>query len=208
MALSIKINCDTQDEPQETSGVTWITFDEDNDKVIFSAGSTTVADGEAIPSDSAYNQAGTIITTSDVNVAKYFLEDSSAAIIREIHNAGNQNKRYVFCFSFSAATASEPLLEVWDDSTVDTTASYCLGESTPADSWFRGVLTTDALPGASWTGTTLAGDTAGYFLYLNDEGGALSVATDLYINLKIVVPANFGYSGAETPVLCVKYCQN
>ena len=37
MALSIKINCDTQDEPQETSGVTWITFDEDNDKVIFSS---------------------------------------------------------------------------------------------------------------------------------------------------------------------------
>ena len=97
---------------------------------------------------------------------------------------GNENKRYVVCFSFDSGVSSEPVLEAWDDSTIDTANSKCLGEGTPADSWFRGVLTTDGLPGADWTGVTLAGDTSGYFLWLNAQAGAFIVAKDIYVNIK------------------------
>ena len=91
---------------------------------------------------------------------------------------------------------------------MDTVDSYALGEGTPANSNVKGVLTTDALPGADWTGSALAGSSDGYFLYLNNENGALTGAKDLYCNLKVIVPANFSNAFAETPVFVVKYTTN
>jgi len=206
--LTIYFNTSSQDLPQGSSGVDYLTFDDTNDELIFSKGSAVVADGEAIPSESQLNQAGIIITGSDQVIPKYFIADNDANLLKEVHNMGNQNKRYVLCFSFDGVTASEPVLEVWDDTTVDTADSYGLGAGTTADSWFRGVLTTDGLPGADWVGTTLAGDTPGYFLWLNNQAGALTGAKDLYINLKVIVPANFAYSGNESPVMVCKFCSN
>jgi len=206
--LTIYTNCDTQDEELDTSGVDFVEVDTDNDYIIFSDGSTTVADGEAIPSAQALNQAGIVISDAEQVVSKYFLADISQSELKEIHNAGNQNKRYVFAFSFNGATASEPVLEVWDNSSLNTYADYSLGASDATSSWIRGVVTTLGLPGANWIGSKLAGSTDGHYLELNNGSGALTVADVLYCNLKVVVPASFANAGAEAPVLCVKYATN
>jgi len=209
MSLIVAVNCDTQDLEYGVSGVDWVDLNLTNDELIFSNGSAVVADGESIPSESELTQAGTVISdTVDVIVAKYFLADASEGILREIHNAGNQNKRYVFAFDFDGATASEPVLELWDDDNLNTTDLTSLGAGTPANSWWRGVVTTYGAPGASWVGSKLAGDSSGHYLSLNNENGALSGADTLYCNLKIVIPAGTTSSGLEQPVFVVKYTSN
>ena len=206
--LIVAVNCDTQDEVYESSGVDWVDMSLANDKLIFSDGSDAVKDGEAIPSEAEYNQAGTLIDeVSDVTVDKCFLEDVSAGILKEIHNY-KDNKRYVFAFSFDGATASEPVLELWDDENLNSRDLYSLGAGVANDSWWRGITTTDGLPGDDWTGSKLAGNADGHFLWLNNENGALSGAGVLYCNLKIIIPANFQNSGLEQPILAVKYTSN
>jgi len=207
-ALTVVINTDAQDQPYNTSGVEWTEMNTDNDYFVFSAGSDVVKDGEAIPSANDLNQAGVVVGSGEVIVDKYFLADISANLLREIHNAGNQNKRYVFAFDFDGATASEPVLEVWDDENMDSADFYSLGNGTPSSSWVKGITTTDALPGADWTGSALAGSSDGHFLWLNDLNGALSVTGTLYCNLKIVVPASATNSGAETPTFVCKFTTN
>lgn len=204
-ALTIAVNCDNQDQPYGTSGVDWVDVDVSNDYLIFTAGSDTVKDGETLPSSSDLNQAGTIIIGSDVDIAHYLLADYNANQLKEIDLAGNQNKRYVFAFSFDGGTGSEPVLEVWDDSDMDSIDDYCLGNGVASNSWIRGITTTDGLPGASWTGSRLAGSSSGNFLWLNNQNGALGVAKVLYCQLRIVIPASYPYSAAETPVFVVKY---
>lgn len=209
MGLKIYVNTDTDDDAYGESGMEYTEVNVDNDYLVLSAGSATVADGEPIPSESDLIQAGTLISASvDVTVAKYLLADVGSNLLREIHNAGNQNKRYVFCFSFDGATASEPVLEIWDDDDLDTTDIYSLGEGTPSNSWWKGVVTTDGLPGADWVGSKLAGSSDGHFLWLNNESGALTIAKDLYCNLKIIIPSGTTNSASETPVLAVKYTTN
>ncbi len=204
-ALVIAVNNSATDSPYGTSGVDWTIIDVSLDYLIFSAGSATVADGQALPSSSDLNQAGTVIIGTDVDVAVYLLADNSANQLKEIDLAGNQNKRYVFAFSFDGATGSEPVLEVWDDSDMDSNDNYSLGAGVASSSWVRGITTTDGLPGVSWSGSRLAGSASGNFLWLNNENGALSGAAVLYCQLRIVVPANFPYSAAETPVFVCKY---
>lgn len=206
--LTILVNTGTEDIEYGGSGAEFTEVDTDNDYLIFTNGSDVVADGEAIPSTTELNQAGVIIQSTEVIVPKYILADIGSSILREIHLAGNQNKRYVFCFSFDGTTSSEPTLEVWDDSNLNTIAGYSLGAGVADDSWFRGVVTTYGLPGADWTGIKLAGSADGYFLWLNNENGALSSAKDLYCNLKVVVPANASFSGAENPVIAIKFTTN
>lgn len=207
--MTFYVNNDTADSPLNTSGIDWTEVSIVNDKLIFSAGSTDVIDGGSIPTADELNQAGTVVSAvAEVEVDKCFLEDVSASILKEIHNWGSQNKRYVFAFDFDGATASEPVLEIWDDDGLDTTDNYSLGDGTPADSWWFGVTTTDALPGASWAGTALAGSGAGRFLYLNNGNGALVGADTLYCNLKIVIPVNPTQGNAESPVICCKFTSN
>lgn len=208
MALKIHINHGTQDLPRGTSGVDWVEMSLTNDQLIFSAGSDTVADGETIPSSTDLNSAAMLIDTVDVECEHFFLADASAVELKEIFNAGNQNKRYVFCAEFDAATASEPILEVWDNEDLDSIDDYCLGAGVANDSFFRGITTTDALPGVGWTGSRLAGSSTGHFLWLNNENGALSTAKDLYWQMRITIPASFGNAAAENPVFVIKYTTN
>lgn len=205
MALTIYANTDNQDLALNTSGVDWTEIDVDNDRLIFSAGSDNVKDGEASPSDTQLNSAGIVLTGSQITVDKYFLDDAGANQLKEIELMGAGNYRYVLAFSFDAATASEPVLEVWDDSDMDSIALACLGSGTASSSWFRGITTTDALPGASWSGSRLAGSSDGNFLWLNNQNGALSVADVLYCQLKIVIPATQTDAGTFNPVIAVKY---
>jgi hypothetical protein len=208
MALKIHVNCDTQDLPRGSSGVDWVEVSTTNDKLIFSKGSDIVKDGEVIPTPTELNSAGIRILETDVEVPHFFLADFSVNELKEIFNMGNKNKQYILCFEFTGATASEPVLELWDDIDVDTIDFYCLGQGIASNSFFRGITTTDGLPGEDWTGNRLAGSAETRFLWLNNENGALSVAKDLYCNLRITVPANFSAAAAETPVIAIKYTTN
>lgn len=206
--LDVWVNSDTQDQALNTSGVTWTEMDVANDKLIFSAGSDDVKDGEAIPSDTELNQALTVIDDiSDVEVDKCFLQDTGSAILREIFNYAG-NKQYVYALDFDGATASEPVLEVWDDENLNTRDLNSLGAGIATNSWLYGVVTNTGLPGASWTGTQLAGNASNHFLELNDGSGALSGADTLYFNLKIIIPAGLTVSGLEAPVITVKFTTN
>jgi hypothetical protein len=204
--LTVAINADTQDLAYGTSGVEWVDISLANDYLIFSAGSDTVKDGEAIPSSFQLSQAGVVLTGSDILVAHYFLADISANQLKEATLMGQKNKRYVLAFDFDGITTSEPVLEAWDNSDFDTVDSACLGNGTPSNSWLRGITTTESAPGDSWTGYRLAGSSDGHFLWLNNQNGALSGAQTLYCNLFMIVPAAQTTGGAETPVLVCKYC--
>jgi len=211
--LTIYVNTGADDIERGESGAEFTEVSVANDTLIFSSGSAIVADGESIPSSSELTQAGVLTSeVADVEVEKYFLADVSAVQLKEIFNAGNLNKRYVFCFAFDDETATEPTLELWDDTDMDSSDLYSLGAGTPADSWWKGLTTTAGLPGVDWAndGATikLAGGADGNFLWLNDENGALSVADDLYCNLTIVIPTNPNQSGLEQPVIVIKYTSN
>jgi len=204
-ALAIHINHSTSDLPLDTSGVDWVEIDTTNDEIIFTDGSDTVKDGEAIPSDTQLNSAAPILDSTEQTIPMYLLSDNSASELKEIHNMGAGNYRYVMAFEFTTATVSEPVLEAWDDTDLDSVDSVPLGSGTPSSSWFRGVTTTAALPGAAWTGSRLAGSSDGNFLWLNNESGALSVADVLYCQLKLVIPATQQDAGSTNPVLAIKY---
>jgi len=208
MALDIYLNTGTQDTELGTSGAEFTEYSEGNDSLIFSAGSDVVADGEPIPSQSDLIQAGVVLCDAEQTVGKYFLADIGSNLLREIFNMGNQDKRYVMAFDFDSATASEPVLELWDDSDLDSIDDITLGAGVPSSSWWRGVVTTDATPGADWTGQRLAGSGSGYFLQLNNGNGALSGADTLYCNLKIVIPASATSGGNAVPVFAVKWTSN
>jgi hypothetical protein len=204
--MDIHLNCDTVDSPLGTSGIDWVQMDSDVDLLILlTNGSASVADGQPIPSTTQLNQAGVVLTGVEQTCTKYFLEDTSANLLKQIHNMGAGNKRYVLAFDFDAETASEPVLEVWDDITMLTVNDVVLGEGTPSSSWIAGICTTAALPGVGWSGSRLAGDTAGHFLNLNNGLGALTAPKTLYAQLKVIVPSTEVDGGAEQPILVVKY---
>ena len=206
--LTVSLNADTQDVPHGSSGVDWVDLDLDNDSLIFTDGSDVVKDGEPIPSASELTQAGVLLTGSEKTITVHLLADLSANELKEIHNMGDQDKQYVMAFVFDGPTASEPVLEAWDNDSMNTIDNVSLGSGVATSSWLRGVVTTNGLPGASLTGQRLAGASDGHFLLLNDDNGALALAGTLYCNLKLVVPSVQVDGIAETPRLVVKYTTN
>lgn len=206
--LTVSINCDTDDLPKGSSGVDWVDMVTTSDYIVMSKGSLIVADGESIPSSSELTSAGLLIDGSQQICDKYFLADVSAGILKQIHNMGNLNKQYVMAFDFNGATASEPVLEAWDNASMNTITGTVLGGGVASSSWLRGITTTTSAPGADWVGSRLAGSADGYFLYLNDQNGALSVADVLYCNLKLILPASQATAIASTPILVCKYTSN
>ena len=205
MSLTIHVNHSSTDSPLLTSGVDWIEVDADNDGIIFSNGSDTVKDGEASPGESALNGAGVVLDGTEQTFPYYFLNDASVALLKEIFLMGEGNYRYVVACDFDGATVSEPVLQLWDDTDMDSVDSTVLGAGTPASSWITGITTTDALPGASWAGSALAGSSDGHYLNLNDGNGALTVAETLYFQLKCVIPATQVDGGASVPIMVVKW---
>jgi hypothetical protein len=208
MALTIAINVANTDTPYPNSGGIWTVIAPSVDYLVFSAGSDVVDDGLPIPTQSQLNQAGVVLTGVQQIVSKYYLADVSANELKQVHLMGNTTSRYVLAFSFDAATASEPVLELWDDANLNTVDGTTLGAGTPSNSWWRGITTTNSAGGANWTGSTLAGASDGHFLNLNDGAGALSGAAVLYCNLKIVVPASASTGTNATPKFAVKYASN
>jgi hypothetical protein len=205
--MDIYLNTTATDSSLLAAPANFVLMDIDVDYLILlTNGSVSVADGQPIPSTTQLNQAGIVLTGIEQTCSKYFLADDSANLLKQIHNMGAGNKRYVLAFDFTESeTASEPVLEAWDDVTMDSIASVVLGETTPSASWIRGITTTDALPGAAWVGSRLAGDSAGNFLLLNNGNGALVAPKTLYAQLKVVVPSTEVNGGAENPILVCKY---
>lgn len=204
--MDIYVNNDTVDSPLGISGIDWTLIDTDTDfLILLTNGSAAVADGQPIPSTTQLNNAGLSITGLQQVCTKYFLADDSVNLLKQIHNMGEGNKRYVMAFDFDAETASEPVLEIWDDISMTTILNTVLGAGTAANSWIAGICTTDALPGVGWSGSRLAGDTSGHYLNLNNGNGALTGADTLYCQLKVIMPASETSGGAEQPVMVVKY---
>jgi hypothetical protein len=203
--MNVHLNTGTVDSPLGGGGE-FVQMDTDNDYLILlTNGSTSVADGQIIPSTTALNQAGLAITGVEQTCSKYFLADISANLLKQIDNMGAGNKRYVIAFDFDAETASEPILEAWDDLTMLTADDVVLGLGTPTSSWIAAICTTDANPGVGWSGIRLAGDTSNHFLLLNSGNGALTAAKTLYAQMKVILPATEVNGGNENPIMVVKY---
>ena len=191
------------------SGSDWVIVDADADYFIFSSGSVIVADGETIPDETELNRAAVQLDADNpVNVSKYFLADDTDNKLKEVINAGNQNKQYAFCCVFDEATASEPQLEAWNNSDMDSYNSVELGSGVPASSWYKAITTNTGSPGEDWTDISLAGSGASNVLLLNDGSGALSVAGELYFNFKIVIPGGYLTPALHSPILVVTYTTN
>ena len=208
MATALNVRVNYVDATHTYSGHTsdYITMDLVNDYFIWSKTLADLMTHE--PTSDELNAAAEIIDPAlAVTVTKCLLMDYS-------HNVGGAyythlvigmslNKKFVYCFSFDGATATEPQLEAWDTSAHTTILKHVLGANTPANSMMKGVCTTTTPPGVGWPGTALAG--ASNVLLLNDGSGALVGAGHLYANLKIVIPANYSTPAAETFVLTVRY---
>jgi hypothetical protein len=207
--LILKINNTITDS---VIGIGWIDVDPINDSLIFSTGSPAgqgVSDGDALPSEALLNRyAVQLSNISPVTVPKYFLADNSVSLLKEIKLAGNQNKQYVFGCSFDGPTATEPQLEAWDNEDMDSYADPSLGAGVPSVSWYKAIATSTVLPGANWTGVSLAGNGASNIVLLNEGNGALTVADDLYFNFKIVIPAGYLTPAVHTPMLAIIYTTN
>lgn len=210
MGLQVHVNVDTQDEVLNTSGVDWVEFSEGNDQIVFTAGNTEVQDGADIPTQAELISAGVILTGSQIILDDYLLQDASTNLLKSIDNMGNVNKQYVLAFDFDAVTASEPVLEVYDDDNLNSADGVMLGSGTPSASFIRGITTTSSLPGSNWiTGATrMAGASDGNFLYLNDQSGFLTGADTLYCNLAVVIPASQTVGFSANPVFVVKWLEN
>lgn len=210
MGLTVHVNVDSQDQPLNTSGVDWVAFSEGNDQIIFTSGNTEVADGADTPTQAQLISAGVILDGSQIVLDTYLLQDTSANLLKSIDNMGNLDRRYVLAFDFDATTASEPTLEVWDDSNLNTASGTMLGSGTPSSSFIRGITTTSTLPGSNWiTGAIrMAGSSDGNFLYLNSGNGFLSSATTLYATLCVVIPASQTTGFSANPVFVCKWLEN
>jgi hypothetical protein len=209
MVTSVEIfaNHTNTDATRVAQPANFVQMDLANDKLIFSAGSAAVADGQPTPSSAELNEAATIIQAVPVEIAHTFLLDVSdvGQELKEMFMANSGNHRYVICLAFDGATASEPTLEAWDDDGHTTANLNCLGLGTPANSMLKAVLTTGGAPGASWVGTPIAGGAVPNVLLLNSGGGALPGATDVYVNIHWDVPGSYLSSFVESPVVAIRY---
>jgi len=187
----------------------YIAVDLTNDYLIWTAGDSVVKDLMTHePTSDELNAAATIIDDSlDTTVALCLLMDYSHDVGGSYYThkiiGMSENKQYVFCFYFNGTTgtATIPRLEAWDTSSHTTIDKNVLGLSVPANSMIKAIRTTDSLPGTGWIGTSIAGAAN----YLELDTAARSYSTQVYANIKIVIPAAYATPSAETFVLTVRY---
>lgn len=208
IATNLVIKCNTTANDSVDAG-NFISLDLSNDKLIWSDGSSAVADGQDTPTDAELNEASPLVpSVSDYEVPYLFLLDFSATgqELKLMDLTGSGNYRYVLRFEFDGATATEPTLEAWDDSDHDSNDLNCLGAGTGANSYIKVVRTTDSAPGSAWTGIPIAG--ASNKSNMNGGAGALgSGSHTIYYNVKVVIPVGATPS-ADTPVLTCRYTWN
>ena len=204
MATNLVIKANSTANDTVDSG-NFVTLDLSNDKLIWSDGSSAVADGQPTPNDAELNEASPLVPSgSDYEVPYLFLLDYSATgqELKLMDLAGSDNYRYVLRFEFDGATATEPTLEAWDDSDHDSSDLECLGAGVGADSYISVVRTTDGAPGASWTGTPISG--ASNKSNMNGGAGALVAAATIYYNIRVELPDGCD-PFANTNVITTRY---
>ena len=205
-SLTVKVNTTANDT---TDSGNFVTMDLSNDKLIWSDGSSAVADGQDTPSNAELNEASPLVpTVSAYEIPYLFLLDFSATgqELKLVDLAGSDNNRYVLRFEFDAETATEPTLEAWDDSDHDSNDLECLGAGVGADSYIHVIRTTDGAPGSAWTGTAISG--ASNKSNMNGGAGALgSGSHTIYYNIRVEVPVG-ATPAAETPVITIRYTWN
>ena len=212
-----------QDVSYDANPAMYVQLDLNADRLIWSDGSTRVTDGSGSPTNTQLNEAAPLITTTDYEIPKLFLDDVSAngglgrlTLIGRAGSVGVGSGRYVLCFRFDKDTATEPQLEAWDNSSHSSYNSLVLGSGLPASSWFSAITTTNMAPYSVWraggSGTKLAGSgltTGTGRLLLNDGNGCIAASGgNLYCNLAVVVPANYPAAVSESGVLTVRYTYN
>lgn len=208
-ALTVRLNYVDGDVAFGITPADYIAMDLTNDYLIWTKGDATVKDlMTAEPTSAQLNAAAELIDPLlDVKVSKCLLMDYShnvgGAYYTHLVKGMGENKRYVFAFDFDDETATEPQLEAWDTSAHSTALLNALGAGTALNSMVKGVCTTVALPGVDWAGSPLAG--ASNVLLLNAGSGAITGATVLYANLKIVIPAAYATPAAENFVLTCRF---
>ncbi len=111
-----------------------------NDYLIWTKGNATVKDlMTSEPSASQLNAAAELIDPSvAVTVSKCLWMNYSHEIFGSYYThlvkGMGENKKFVFAFNFSAATATEPQLEAWDTSAHTTILLDVLGAGTALNS--------------------------------------------------------------------------
>jgi hypothetical protein len=206
--LSIRANLVDADHSYVAVPADYITLDLAHDYLIWSEDLDDLMTHE--PTSDELNAHAVIIDdgankTVPENLIMDYSHDWGGSYYTHLVIGMGLNKRYIYCFSFDGATASEPQLEAWDDDTHLTTAKHVLGNGTPANSMIKAVCTTGALPGAGWVGTSIAGSNSARVVKLNDGNGALSGAGHLYANMKIVIPMAYATPAIESFTLTVRY---
>ena len=201
--MNFRVNYVDADHDYNNYNSDYITVDLNNDYLIWSDSLADLLTHEPTAED--LNAAATVIDdVSPITVAKCLLMDYShdvgGSYYTHLVKGMGENKRYVFGFCFDGATATIPRLEAWDDDTHTTIAKHVLGNGTPANSFVKAVKTTSSLPGAGWAGIAIAGSA-----YLELDDAVLTIAKDLYANVKIIIPADYATPAAETFVLTARY---
>jgi hypothetical protein len=213
--MTFLINYVDADVDYQTTPTNFIEVDMDNDYIIHTSDdNATVTDlMTSEPTPGELSEAAVIIDENvDTIVPLTLLMDASynvggAYYTHEIKGVG-ENKQYVYCFSFDGATATEPRFEAWDTDEKSTANNHVLGAGTANNSMVKAVCTTSGLPGVDWAGAPIAGANV---LLLNDGNGALSelesaiTSQELYMNMKIVLPAAYDTPYIETFLGVVRY---
>jgi hypothetical protein len=212
--MTLLVNYVDADVDYQTTPADFIALDLANDYLIWSEDLDDLMTHE--PTTDELNEHAVIIDEDDDKMVPECLlmdksHDVGGSYYTHLVIGMGDNKKFVFAFSFDGATANEPQLEAWDDSDHDSTDKHVLGAGTPADSMVKAICTTTSAPGASWTGTAIAGSGATRVVKLNDGSGALpelesgEVSQELYANIKIVIPQAYATPAIETFVLTVRF---
>jgi len=203
--LLIRVNDTNADHDYTGYPADFGTLDLVNDYLVWSKTLADLMTHE--PTSSELNAAAEIIDPAlAVTVTKClwvdYSHDRGGSYYTHLVKGMSENKKFVYCFSFDGATATEPQLEAWDTSAHSTYVKHVLGAGVPANSMMQAKCTTTTLPGTA-DFPVIAG--ASNVVLLNDGSGALSGAKDLYANMKIKIPANYSTPAAETFVLTCRY---
>jgi hypothetical protein len=179
----------------------WEVLDCVNDSISFQGAETE--DEDPTTSKSVF----VIPDSGSQEVPRQFVNDYSEGTWNRIFLGGSDadegvggSYRYAYCAYINGATSSVPILQAWDDEDCDSYDLEVLGSGTPADSMLKAIVTTNSAPGAEWAGTPLAGSGGSNSLELDTD--ALSVAKNLYWNMRLLVPYTAN-SFTVNPILCI-----
>ena len=128
--LSVRVNYVDADVNYTTTPADYITLDLTNDYLIWSKTLEDLMTHE--PTADELNAAAEVIDPDVVvTVTKCLLMDYShdvgGAYYTHLVKGMSENKKFVYCFSFDDATATEPQLEAWDSSAHLTAIKNVLG---------------------------------------------------------------------------------